>query len=103
MGNSLELFDAENDFVNRTLVTQAVEPTINPWFLMKLKSFYMAKDAKNKKQNGKVSLPNTYLIDDYYLKEVDVKNNNWTLRKQTIQLKWNTELNRILKQRSTNV
>lgn len=93
MGNSLELIDAENDFLNRTLVTQAIESTIKPWYLMKLKSFCMAKDAKNKKhkrsrlQNGKLSLPNTYLIDDYYLKEVDIKNNNWTSKKQTIQLK----------------
>ena len=79
MGNSLKLIDAENYFLNRTLVTQAVEPTINPWYLMKLKSFCMAKDAKNKKhkssrlQNGSF-FTKTYLIDDYYLKEVDIKN-----------------------------
>ncbi|KAL6074180.1 hypothetical protein STEG23_009471, partial [Scotinomys teguina] len=42
-GNGLECIDAGEDFLNRTLMSQALISTINKWDLMKLKSFCNAK------------------------------------------------------------
>lgn len=38
----LELVGTEKDFLNRTLIAQALRSTVNKWDLMKLKS-YMVK------------------------------------------------------------
>ena len=39
-------------FLNRTPMAQALRSTINKWDLMKLKSFYKAKDTINKTENN---------------------------------------------------
>lgn len=39
----LELVGTGKDFLNRTLIAQALRPTVNKWDLMKLESFCMAK------------------------------------------------------------
>jgi hypothetical protein len=44
VGKSLELTGTGDNFLNRTLVAQALRSTIDTWDLMKLKSFYKAKD-----------------------------------------------------------
>jgi hypothetical protein len=36
------------DFLNKTLMAQALRPRIDKWDLMKLKSFYKAKDIVNR-------------------------------------------------------
>ena len=42
--NSFELIGMEEDFLNRTLIAEALRPMINKWDLMKLRNFYMVKD-----------------------------------------------------------
>ena len=48
VGKSLELMGPEGNFLNRTPVTQIPRPTIDKWDIMKLKSFYKAKDTVNR-------------------------------------------------------
>jgi hypothetical protein len=43
--NSLELISIGEDFLNRTLLTLELRPTINKWDCMKLKSFHKVKDT----------------------------------------------------------
>ena len=45
IGNNLELIDTEGNFLNKTLIPQALSSTINQWDLMKPKSFYKQKDS----------------------------------------------------------
>ena len=45
VGNSLELFVIEKDFLNRTMVTWVLKSTINKLSLMTLRSFCTAKDT----------------------------------------------------------
>ena len=51
MGNKLELIGTEEDFLNRTPIVQALRSINNIWDLMKLKSFYKAKDTVNRTPN----------------------------------------------------
>ena len=44
-GNRLELTGTGKDFLNRTLLAQALRSIINKWSFMKLKSFCKAKDT----------------------------------------------------------
>ena len=46
VGNSLELIGTRDNFLNRTLVAQALR-SIDKWDLMKLKSFCKTKDTVN--------------------------------------------------------
>ena len=48
VGKSLELIGTGGNFLNRTPMTQALRSTIDKWELMKLKSFYKAKDTVNR-------------------------------------------------------
>jgi len=48
MGSKLECIGTGDDFLNITLVTQALRLTIGKWDLMKLKSFCKAKDTVNR-------------------------------------------------------
>ena len=48
MGNSLEHTGTGDNFLNRTPMAQALKTTIDKWDLMKLKSFYKAKDTVNR-------------------------------------------------------
>jgi hypothetical protein len=48
MGNILEHIGTRHNFLSRTLMSQALRPTISKWDLMKLKSFYKAKDTVNR-------------------------------------------------------
>jgi hypothetical protein len=43
--DSLELIITGGKFLNRTSLAQALRPTINKWNLMKLRSFYPAKNT----------------------------------------------------------
>jgi hypothetical protein len=47
-GNSLELNDTGDNFLNRTPVAQALRSTIDKWDFMKLKSLCKAKDTVNR-------------------------------------------------------
>jgi hypothetical protein len=47
MGNSLDHIDTGDDSLNRTQIVQALRLEINKWNLMKLKSFYKAKNTSN--------------------------------------------------------
>jgi hypothetical protein len=47
MGIGLECMDTGKNFLNRTLTAQALRSTIDKWDLIKLKSFYKAKDTVN--------------------------------------------------------
>ena len=47
VGNSLEKIGTGDNFLNRTSIAQALRLEINKWVLMKLKSFYEAKDTIN--------------------------------------------------------
>ena len=48
MGNNLEHIGIEDNFLNRTPMTQALRSTIDKWDLMKLKNFCKAKDTVNR-------------------------------------------------------
>jgi hypothetical protein len=48
MEKSLELIGTGGTFLNRTPVSHALRSTIDKWDLMKLESFYKAKDIVNK-------------------------------------------------------
>jgi hypothetical protein len=48
VGNSLELIDIGDNFLNRSPTSQALRSTINKWDIMKLKVFCKAKDTVNK-------------------------------------------------------
>ena len=48
VGSTLERSGTGDHFLNRTPVTQTLTETINKWDLLKLKSFYKAKDMVNK-------------------------------------------------------
>ena len=48
MGNILEHIGTRHNFLSRTLMSQALRPTISKWDLMKLKSFYKAKNSVNR-------------------------------------------------------
>ena len=48
VGKSLACIGIEDNFLNRTLMVQALRSTINKWDLMKLKSFCKAKDTVNR-------------------------------------------------------
>ena len=45
MRGIVELIDTGKDFPNRMPIAQSLRPTINIWDLMKLQSFYMAKNT----------------------------------------------------------
>jgi hypothetical protein len=52
--NSHKLIGTADNFLNRTPTAQALRSAINKWDLMKLKSFYKAKDTvKNEDNNNK--------------------------------------------------
>ena len=55
VGNNLELIATRKDFLNRTPLSQLIRWTINNWYLIKLKSFWRAKDT--------VTLPTTHPIE----------------------------------------
>jgi hypothetical protein len=69
VGNSLEHIDTRNNFLNRTLLAQALRLTINKQELMKLNSFCMAKGIVflTKQQPAEwekiVFQPTTYLLE----------------------------------------
>lgn len=51
-----ELIETRKDFLNRAPIGQAPKLTINKWDIVKLKSFYTAKDTiiqAKQLQNGK--------------------------------------------------
>jgi hypothetical protein len=48
VGKSLQHIGTGGNFLNRTPMTQALRSTIDKWELMKLKSFYKAKDTVNR-------------------------------------------------------
>jgi hypothetical protein len=48
VGSNLELFSTGDNFLNRTPVARALRSTIDKWDLVKLKSFYKAKDTENR-------------------------------------------------------
>ena len=45
--NTLEPSGTRNNFLNRTQLAQALRSTIDKWDLMRLRSFYEAKDTAN--------------------------------------------------------
>jgi hypothetical protein len=47
-GKSLDFLVTGGNFLNRTLMAQALRSTIDKWDLMKLKSFCKAKDTVNR-------------------------------------------------------
>jgi hypothetical protein len=51
--NNLECVGTGDNFLNKTLRAQAVRSTSNKWDLMKLKSFYKAKDKTPAYRTGK--------------------------------------------------
>ena len=48
MGNSPDCIGTRENFLNRTPTIQAPRSTINKWDIMKLKSFFTAKDNINR-------------------------------------------------------
>jgi hypothetical protein len=48
MGKSLKLIDTGQNFLNQTPMAQALRSRIDKWDLMKLKSFWKAKDSVNR-------------------------------------------------------
>jgi hypothetical protein len=48
VGNSLEHIGTGENFLNRPLRAQVLRSTIEKWNLLKLKSFYKAKDTVNR-------------------------------------------------------
>ena len=48
VGKSLEFMGTGEHFLNRTPMVYALRSTIDKWDLIKLKSFYKAKDTVNK-------------------------------------------------------
>jgi hypothetical protein len=48
VGISLELIGTGGDFLNKTSISHALRSRIVKWNLMKLESFYKAKDIVNK-------------------------------------------------------
>jgi hypothetical protein len=48
VGNTLEHICTGDKFLNRTSIAQALRSTIDKWHLMKLQSFYNAKDIVNR-------------------------------------------------------
>ena len=59
MGNSFEYNNIGDKFLNRTPTAQALRSTINKCNLMKLKSFYEAKDNIKRTRWGKISTNTT--------------------------------------------
>ena len=55
VGKNLELIGTGSNFQNRKPMAQALRSTIDKWDLMKLKSFYTAKDSITQ---GRGRLPN---------------------------------------------
>jgi hypothetical protein len=68
VGKSLEDMGTGEKFLNSTAMACAVRSRINKWDLIKLQSFYKAKDTINKtnghQQIGKGSLPILNQIGD---------------------------------------
>lgn len=56
-------------FLYRTLISQTLKSTINKWDLMKVKSFYKAKDTwqDGSSQNGKMSSSSPLLTEGWLL------------------------------------
>ena len=48
VGNSLELLDTGDNFLNRTSITLALRSTVDKWDLMKLKCLCKTKDTVNR-------------------------------------------------------
>ena len=48
VGNTLEHIGIRHKFLNKTPKTQTLRSTIDKWNLMKLKSFFKAKDTVNR-------------------------------------------------------
>jgi hypothetical protein len=68
-GNTLELIDIGNGFLNRTQMVQQLRERINKWDYMKLKTFCTTKEMvyilKRLPQNGRKSFPAVHLARDY--------------------------------------
>ena len=67
MGKSLEHIGTGENFLNRTPMAYALISTIDKWDLIKLKSYYNAKDTVNRTiqqpQIGKRSFLTLFLIE----------------------------------------
>jgi hypothetical protein len=48
VGKSLKVFGTGGNFLNRTPMAHSLRSTINKWDLVKLESFFKAKDIVNK-------------------------------------------------------
>jgi hypothetical protein len=56
VGKSLELIDTGGNFQNRTPMAQALMSRVDKWDLMKLESFYKAKDIVSKTNQQYIDL-----------------------------------------------
>jgi hypothetical protein len=98
VGKSLEDMDTREKFLNRTAMACAVRSRIDKWDLMKLQSFYKAKDTLNKIKRPPtvweriLTNPkcNRGIISNIYkeLNKLDSRNTNNPMKK------WGTELNK---------
>jgi hypothetical protein len=50
VGKSLEHMGTGGNFLNKTPIAYALRPSIGKWDIIKLESFYKAKDTVNKKK-----------------------------------------------------
>ena len=98
VGKSLEDMGTGEKFLNRTAVAGAVSWRIDKWDLIKLQSFYKAKDTVNKRKRQATDWVKIFtnhkfdrrLISNIYkeLKELDSRKSNNPIKK------WGTELNK---------
>jgi hypothetical protein len=89
VGNRLELIGTGNNFLNRTLMTQALRSLIDRWDLMKLKSFCKAKDTinKSKRPTDWEKMFTNPTSDRGLIPKIYKDSRSWTPENQITQLK----------------
>ena len=71
--DSWELIGTRKDFLNRTMLAQAIRPTISKWLLMKLRGFCKVKNTSFRQ---KYSLKNWRKIFTNYIHLIDTSIQN---------------------------
>ena len=79
ISSTLEHIGTEDHFLNIILVAQTLRETINKWDLLKLKSFYKAKDMVNKTKQQLTEWEVTDSVDNVHSKAYNDSYSLWII------------------------
>jgi hypothetical protein len=100
VGKSLELIGTVRNFLNRTLMAQALRSRIDKWDLIKLKNFCKTKDIDNRKNHQPIDwekkIFTTPTSDKRLISKIHKEIKKLAFNETNIlNWKWGSELNRI--------